>query len=72
MNFIEFIYKGVTYQAVGNSDKSCFICTFDENDETIMMGEFSNIDDMLDTPSIEKKTFREIMHSSELEYFCFF
>ncbi len=71
LNFIEFIYEEITYQAVGNSDGSFWIYERDnENDEDTQ--EFYSIEDLLDKSSIEGKTFREIMHSPELKYFCFF
>lgn len=72
LDYIDFTWQHKDYQVVGDhGDGVCFICTYDAKGETITLGEFTSIDDLLDKSNLEGKTFREIMHSPDLEYFCF-
>lgn len=72
LDYIDFTYQSKDYQVVGDhGDGICFICTYSDDNETQILGEFSSIDDLLDRSDIDGKTFREIMHSPDLEYFCF-
>ncbi len=72
LDYIDFTYQGKDYQVVGDhGDGVCFICTYDTDDNANILGEFNSIEDLLDKSALGGKSFREIMHSPDLEFFCF-